>query len=82
MSALGLTVNLEENKNGIRITNIYPGEINTPILDDRPVPVSDEHKAQILQAEDVAAAVLLVSKLHPRANVPELVIKPTSQPYA
>lgn len=82
MSALGLTVNLEENKNGIRVTNIYPGEINTPILDARPVPVSDEHKAQILQPEDLAAAVLLVAKLPPRANVPELVIKPTSQPFA
>ena len=29
----------------------------------------------------VAAAVLMVAQLPPRANVPELVIKPTSQAY-
>src|SRR5262245_4925775 len=33
MTALGTTVALEEGKNGIRVTNVYPGEVNTPILD-------------------------------------------------
>ena len=27
---------LEEAANGIRVTNIYPGEVNTPLLDQRP----------------------------------------------
>jgi NADP-dependent 3-hydroxy acid dehydrogenase YdfG len=71
----------EERHNGIRITNIYPGEVETPILDARPVPVSTEHRARILQPEDVAQAVLLVVKLPPRASVPELTIKPTSQSF-
>jgi len=82
MTALGTSVTLEERQNGIRVTNIYPGEVNTPILDRRPVPVSDEHKARILQPEDVAAAVLMVVRLPLRAHVPELVIKPISQDYA
>jgi len=81
MSALGLTVAEEERNNGIRITNIYPGEVETPILDARPVPVSAEHRARILQPEDVASAVLMVVKLPPRASVPELTIKPTSQSF-
>ncbi len=81
MTALGTTVGVEEADNGIRVTNIYPGEVATPILENRPVPVTAEHRARILQAEDVAAAVLMVVKLPPRANVPELVIKPTTQPY-
>lgn len=81
MAALGLTVAEEERKNGIRITNIYPGEVETPILDARPVPVSAEHRAKILQPEDVAQAVLMVVKLPPRASVPELTIKPTSQSF-
>lgn len=72
----------EEKDNGIRATSINPGEVNTPILDERPVPVSDEHKAQILQPEDVAAAALFVAELHPRAHVPELIIKPTTQAFA
>jgi NADP-dependent 3-hydroxy acid dehydrogenase YdfG len=82
MTALGTTAALEEGKNGIRITNIYPGEVDTPILKNRPVPVSDEHRAQILQAEDVAAAALMIACLPPRAHVAELVIKPTTQEYA
>ena len=82
MSALGISVAAEDGKNGVRVSNVYPGEINTPILDDRPVKVSDEHKAQILQPEDVAAAVLMIARLPARASVPELVIKPTTQDYA
>lgn len=81
MSALTQVLALEEKDNGIRATNICPGEVNTPILDARPVKVSDEHKAQILQPEDVAAAVLFVATLHPRAHVPELLIKPTTQAF-
>lgn len=82
MSALGGTVALEDGKNGIRVTNVYPGEVDTPILENRPKPVSDEHRARILQPEDVAAAVLMVACLPPRAHVPELVIKPTTQDFA
>ncbi|MEX2286825.1 MAG: SDR family oxidoreductase [Planctomycetaceae bacterium] len=82
MSGLGLTVAREVNELGIRITNVYPGEVETPILDDRPVPVSAEHRARILQPEDVAAAVVMIAKLPPRANISEIVIKPTSQDFA
>ncbi len=81
VAALGLAVGVEEKDNNIRVTNIYPGEVDTPILVNRPVPVTDEHRARILQPEDVAAAVLFVCTLPPRANVPELIIKPTWQVY-
>lgn len=81
MSALGTSVAEEERGNGIRVSNIYPGEVETPILDERPVPVSAEHRARILQPEDVASAVLMVACLPARANIPELVISPTTQSY-
>ena len=81
MAALGICVGAEEKDNGIRTCNIYPGEIDTPILEHRPTPVTDDHRKQILQAEDVAEAVLFVALLPPRASVPELVIKPTTQVY-
>lgn len=81
MSALGITVAEEERQNGIRVTNVYPGEVETPILEERPVAVSAEHRARILQPEDVAAAVLMVAQLPPRANIPELVVIPTTQSY-
>jgi NADP-dependent 3-hydroxy acid dehydrogenase YdfG len=76
-SALGICLGREEGARGIRSSVIYPGEVETPILDARPVPVGPERRAQILQPEDVAAAVRFLVELHPRAHVPELVIKPT-----
>jgi NAD(P)-dependent dehydrogenase (short-subunit alcohol dehydrogenase family) len=81
LSALGICLAAEEKENNIRVCNIYPGEIDTPILENRPVPVTAEQRAKILQPEDVAAAVLFVAALPPRASVPELVIKPTTQTY-
>ena len=81
MSALGLVLGAEEKDSGVRVSNIYPGEIDTPILEHRPRPVTDEQRAAILKAEDVAEAVLYVAALPPRVSVPELVIKPTSQLY-
>ena len=82
MSALGMCVGLEERDHGIRVTNVYPGEVETPILDNRPAPVSAEHRAKILQPEDVAALVVTIATLPPRAHVPEIVIKPTTQAFA
>ena len=82
MTALGTAVALEEGKNGIRVTCICPGEVDTPLLDGRPTPVGAEHRAKILQAEDIAAAALMVACLPPRAHVHELVIKPTCQEYS
>ena len=71
----------EELENGIRVSSIYPGEIDTPILLARPTPVSDEQRAKILKPEDVASAILFVSTLPPHVTVPELIIRPTSQGY-
>lgn len=81
MTALGTTISNEVREEGVRVTNIYPGEVNTPILDRRPVPVSEEHRAAILQPEDIAAMVVAICQLPPRANVPEIVIKPTTQEW-
>jgi len=74
--ALGTFANLEEAANGIKVTNIYPGETNTPILDDRPSPPPPEKRARMLQPEDIAACVIMVAKLPARAVVSELVVTP------
>jgi len=81
LTALGQTVAREEGAHGIRVTNIYPGEVDTPMLNERPVPVSAERRAQIMQPVDVADAVLMVACLPPRAHVPDLVIKPTTHDF-
>lgn len=81
MTALGTAVSNEVRDEGVRITNVYPGEVNTPILENRPTPVSQEHKDSILQPEDIAAVVKTICELPPRANVPEVVVKPTKQEW-
>ena len=81
MAGLGLVLANEEKDSGVRVSNVYPGEIDTPILVHRPNPVSEEHRATILKPEDVAESVLFVASLPPRVSIPELVIKPTSQMY-
>jgi NAD(P)-dependent dehydrogenase (short-subunit alcohol dehydrogenase family) len=77
--AMGLAA--EEGANGIRVTSIYPGEVDTPILEQRPKPISEDHRRRILRPEDVAAAILFVAKLPPHVAIPELVITPASATY-
>ena len=81
MTALGTAVGQEEAAHGIRITNVYPGEVDTPILEQRPKAVSDEHRSRILQPEDIADMVLAIVSLPQRAHVPEIVVKPRLQAY-
>ena len=80
-TALGTEVGAEEAENGIRITNIYPGEVNTPLLDDRPVEVPADVKAKMVHPEDVGAMVVAIAKLPAHVVVPELIIKPLYQEY-
>ena len=81
MSGLGIGVAEEERNNGIRISNLYPGEVNTPILENRKEPPGEEHRQSILQAEDVASVILHLCQLPERVHIPELVVKPTLQSF-
>jgi len=82
MGAMGTTIGLEERVNGIHVTNVYPGEVNTPILAQRPTPTPPEKLAQMLDPDDIAVMVVAIAKLPPRALVPELIITPLYQEYA
>jgi NADP-dependent 3-hydroxy acid dehydrogenase YdfG len=81
LRALALGLAAEEKGSGVRVSSIYPGEVDTPILEHRPAPLSAEHRQHILQPEDVAAAVLFIATLPPRATVPELVLTPSTALY-
>ncbi|MGC6464853.1 MAG: SDR family oxidoreductase [Akkermansiaceae bacterium] len=81
VSAIASAINAEEADSGIRVTSIFPGEINTPILDERPVKVPDEQKARMVHPEDIASLVVSIAQLPKHVVVPELVIKPTYQEY-
>jgi NADP-dependent 3-hydroxy acid dehydrogenase YdfG len=81
MRGLAMGVAVEEKSAGIRVTSIYPGEVNTPILDARPEPVSDERKRTMLQPEDLAATILFVATLPAHVCIPEIVITPANASF-
>ena len=62
---------------GIRATTVVPAEVDTPILDNRPMPPSAQARATLMQSEDVAAAILLCATLPHRTVVEEIVMSPT-----
>jgi NADP-dependent 3-hydroxy acid dehydrogenase YdfG len=70
------SINLEQWMYGIRACAICPGEVETPILDQRPEPIPEERRRRILQSEDIAAAVVFVATLPPRAVISEILIEP------
>jgi NADP-dependent 3-hydroxy acid dehydrogenase YdfG len=79
VNSLTESVNMAERRNGIRACVICPGEVATPILEQRPVPPSAEARATMLQPEDIADTVVFVATLPQRANVELLTIYPTEQ---
>lgn len=77
LTGLTQTINAEERPNGIRACCIFPGDIETPLLEKRPAPPPPEARRRMLQPEDVAECVWLVARLPARATVEEIVIRPT-----
>lgn len=77
--SLSHSINAEERVNGIRACAILPGEVATAILDQRPNPPSAADRQAMLQAEDVAAAVVFVATRPHRVTIDELWITPTIQ---
>jgi len=77
--ALTQMVNVEEWENNIRATAIYPGDVDTPIMDLRPRPPGAEIRAQMMLPEDIAEAIVFVASLPQRAIVEDLVIKPLNR---
>tara|TARA_B110000259_G_C14002655_1_gene396803 strand:+ start:1042 stop:1848 length:807 start_codon:yes stop_codon:yes gene_type:complete len=68
---------IDEHMNGVRVTTILPGIVNTAILDKRPVPPTAELREWMVQPEDVAQACLTAVTLPGRANIAEMTIVAT-----
>jgi NADP-dependent 3-hydroxy acid dehydrogenase YdfG len=75
--AMSHTINMEECINGIRSTVVCPGEVATPILDKRPIPVSKEERARMVQSEDVGDLIRYIACLPPHVVINEVMIAPT-----
>ncbi len=71
----GLAAELRQQ--GVRATTILPGEVDTPILDNRPLVPSAEQRAGMMMPEDVADAIFLAASLPHRTMIEDLTIMPT-----
>jgi NADP-dependent 3-hydroxy acid dehydrogenase YdfG len=72
-------IRMEKKQHGIRTSVICPGLVNTELVEKRPVKTPPEVLAKALQPEDVAETILYISKLPPRASVPEIHLLPAFQ---
>ncbi len=75
--AMSHTINMEECMNGIRSSVVLPGEVATPILDKRPVPVSAEDRARMVQSPDVGDLIRYIACLPAHVCLNEVMITPT-----
>lgn len=75
--AMSHSINMEECINGIRSTVVCPGEVNTPILKNRPNPLSDAELARMLQPEHCGDLIRYVACLPPGVTMNEVWITPT-----
>ncbi|MGK0171108.1 MAG: NADP-dependent 3-hydroxy acid dehydrogenase YdfG [Gammaproteobacteria bacterium] len=67
----------EVRADGVRCITVFPGEVDTPILDNRALPPDAENRALMMMPEDISAAVLMAVSLPRRATVMEMAIGAT-----
>jgi len=75
--AMSHVINMEECVNGIRSCVVCPGEVATPILDKRPIPVSKEERAKMAQSEDVGDLIRYIACAPAHVCINEVWITPT-----
>lgn len=76
LAGLAQSLNAEERVHGIRACSIFPGDIDTPLLEHRPAPPPASVRAKMLRSEDVAECVQLALTLPARAVLEEVILQP------
>jgi NAD(P)-dependent dehydrogenase (short-subunit alcohol dehydrogenase family) len=78
MLALARAAALEEHRNGVRVTAILPGLVDTPLLDRRPEPPDAGQREAALRPDDVARVCVFLLTLPARVYIPEITVLPTA----
>ena len=76
LAGLNQSINAEERANGIRACGIFPGDIDTPLLNKRPQPPDAAARAKMMRAEAVADCALFCINLPPNVIVEEMLVRP------
>jgi NAD(P)-dependent dehydrogenase (short-subunit alcohol dehydrogenase family) len=75
--AMSHSLNLEEGRNGIRSSVLCPGEVATPILQNRSPPETPEAMARMLQSDDMGSLIAYIARQPAHVCINEVVISPT-----
>ena len=75
--SMSATIKLEEGPYGVRCCSLEPAEVATEILDQRPIPVSDEEQARMLQPDDLEETIRLITEMPAHVFSNEVFISPT-----
>lgn len=76
LAGLTQSINAEERGHGVRASAIFPGDIDTPLLNKRPTPPDDMARTKMMKPEDIAECALLCISLPPRVIVEEMLVRP------
>lgn len=76
LAGLSQSINAEERTNGIRACAIFPGDIDTPLLQKRPEPPGTEARSKMMRAEDVANCALFCINSPSHIIVEEMLVRP------
>jgi NADP-dependent 3-hydroxy acid dehydrogenase YdfG len=76
LAGLTQSINAEERGRGIRACAIFPGDIDTPLLDKRPQPPEADARARMMRAEDIAECVWFCLHLPANVIVEEMLVRP------
>ena len=77
MNGLTYAINAEESAHGIRATALCPGEVNTELLEKRPVAVPQADRERMIAPEDLADTIRFLALLPARTTVTEMLVVPT-----
>ena len=77
MVDLTMSINREECIHNIRACVICPGEVATPILENRPVKLTPDELARMLQSEDLGRTIRFVATAPARVCFNEIVMSPS-----
>ena len=76
LAGLTQSINAEERAHGIRACALFPGDIDTPLLEKRPTTPDAATRARMMRPDDVAECALFCINLPSNVIVEEMLVRP------
>ena len=76
LAGLTQSINAEERARGVRACALFPGDIDTPLLNRRPTPPDAAARKKMMRAEDVADCAVFCINLPAHVIVEEMLVRP------